>query len=105
MVGAPVLSGALWVRCVGPLKLGRARCDRLRHQNSLPSTANIDTANIDRALWDSKSKAWCAGASVAGCHCRVRNRIFSWVGGDRPRDATASAKDCVVRGFSAVNSQ
>jgi hypothetical protein len=77
----------------------------LRYQNSLPSTANIGTANIDRALWDSKSNAWCAGASVAGCQLSCSQPHFLLGRGDRPRDATTSAKDCVVRGFSAVNSQ
>jgi len=60
-------------------------------------------AGIDQALWDIKGKA--LGVSVhelLGGRVRDRIRVYSWVGGDRPEDTAAAARDAVGRGFSAV---
>lgn len=60
-------------------------------------------AGIDQALWDIKGKA--LGVPVAdllGGPVRDKIRVYSWIGGDRPADTAAAARDAVGRGFTAV---
>ena len=60
-------------------------------------------AGIDQALWDIKGKA--LGQPVhqlLGGRCRDRIKVYSWIGGDRPADIVANARDVVARGFKAV---
>jgi galactonate dehydratase len=60
-------------------------------------------AGIDQALWDIKGKA--LGVPVhelLGGHVRDRIRVYSWIGGDRPADTAAAAKDRAGKGFTAV---
>jgi galactonate dehydratase len=60
-------------------------------------------AGIDQALWDIKGKA--LGTSVSrllGGPVRNRIRVYSWIGGDRPAQVAAAARDAVARGFTAV---
>nr|WP_275004643.1 galactonate dehydratase [Promicromonospora iranensis] len=60
-------------------------------------------AGIDQALWDIKGKA--LGVPVhdlLGGRVRDRIKVYSWIGGDRPAETAAAAKDAVERGFSAV---
>ena len=60
-------------------------------------------SGIDQALWDIKGKT--LGAPVyqlLGGACRDRVRVYSWVGGDRPRDVAAAAKQKQEEGFTAV---
>ncbi|WP_428980275.1 galactonate dehydratase [Isoptericola cucumis] len=60
-------------------------------------------AGIDQALWDIKGKA--LGAPVhelLGGRVRDRIKVYSWIGGDRPAETAAAAKEAVGRGFSAV---
>ena len=60
-------------------------------------------AGIDQALWDVKGKA--LGVPVhelLGGPVRDRIRVYSWIGGDRPADTAAAARDAVARGFTAV---
>lgn len=60
-------------------------------------------AGIDQALWDIKGKA--LGAPVhelLGGRVRDRIKVYSWIGGDRPAETAAAARDAVARGFSAV---
>jgi galactonate dehydratase len=60
-------------------------------------------AGIDQALWDIKGKA--LGVPVhqlLGGQLRDRIRVYSWIGGDRPFETAAAAKDCGARGFTAV---
>lgn len=60
-------------------------------------------AGIDQALWDIKGKA--LGVPVhdlLGGRVRDRIRVYSWIGGDRPAETAAQAKQAVERGFSAV---
>jgi galactonate dehydratase len=60
-------------------------------------------AGIDQALWDIKGKA--LGVPVhdlLGGRVRDRIKVYSWIGGDRPAETAAQAKDAVERGFSAV---
>ncbi|WP_188524242.1 galactonate dehydratase [Isoptericola cucumis] len=60
-------------------------------------------AGIDQALWDIKGKA--LGVPVhelLGGRVRDRIKVYSWIGGDRPAETAAAAKEAVGRGFSAV---
>lgn len=60
-------------------------------------------AGIDQALWDIKGKA--LGVPVyelLGGKLRDRIRVYSWVGGDRPGDTAAQAKERAARGFTAI---
>ncbi|MFD7024344.1 galactonate dehydratase [Promicromonospora sukumoe] len=60
-------------------------------------------AGIDQALWDIKGKA--LGVPVhdlLGGRLRDRIKVYSWIGGDRPAETAAHAKEAVERGFSAV---
>ncbi len=60
-------------------------------------------AGIDQALWDIKGKA--LGVPVhelLGGKLRDSIKVYSWIGGDRPSDVAANAKDVVGRGFTAL---
>jgi galactonate dehydratase len=60
-------------------------------------------AGIDQALWDIKGKA--LGVPVhelLGGKLRETIRVYSWIGGDRPAEVVAGARDMVARGFTAL---
>jgi len=60
-------------------------------------------AGIDQALWDIKGRA--LGVPVhelLGGRVRDRIKVYSWIGGDRPAETAAAAREAVGRGFSAV---
>ena len=60
-------------------------------------------AGIDQALWDIKGKT--LGVPVyelLGGRVRDRIRVYSWVGGDRPGETAAQAKERAARGFTAI---
>ena len=60
-------------------------------------------AGIDQALWDIKGKA--LGVPVyqlLGGKQRDRIRVYSWIGGDRPAETAAQAKERAARGFTAI---
>jgi len=60
-------------------------------------------SGIDQALWDIKGKVF--GAPVyrlLGGACRDRMKVYSWIGGDRPSDVGAAAKDKMKAGFRAI---
>ncbi|KAA0098761.1 galactonate dehydratase [Mycolicibacterium sp. P1-18] len=60
-------------------------------------------AGIDQALWDIKGKALGVPAyELLGGKVRDRIKVYSWVGGDRPAETAAAARDVVDRGFTAV---
>jgi galactonate dehydratase len=60
-------------------------------------------AGIDQALWDIKGKALRVPVhQLLGGQLRDRIRVYSWIGGDRPADTAAMAKECGARGFTAV---
>lgn len=60
-------------------------------------------AGIDQALWDIKGKAFGVPAyELLGGKVRDRIKVYSWVGGDRPADTAAAARDVVDQGFTAV---
>ncbi|MBM6581713.1 galactonate dehydratase [Microvirga sp. BT689] len=60
-------------------------------------------AGIDQALWDIKGKT--LGQPIhklLGGPVRQRMRVYSWIGGDRPADTAAAAKERAALGFTAV---
>ncbi|MDX8526534.1 galactonate dehydratase [Mesorhizobium sp. MSK_1335] len=60
-------------------------------------------AGIDQALWDIKGKA--LGVPVhelLGGKLRETIKVYSWIGGDRPAELAAGARDVVTRGFQAL---
>ncbi len=60
-------------------------------------------AGIDQALWDIKGKHFQTPVyELMGGSCRDRMRVYSWVGGDRPTDVGAAAKERMDAGFTAV---
>jgi galactonate dehydratase len=60
-------------------------------------------AGIDQALWDIKGKSLGVPAyELLGGKVRDRIKVYSWVGGDRPAETAAAARDVVDRGFTAV---
>ena len=60
-------------------------------------------AGIDQALWDIKGRAYGQPVhQLLGGPCRDRIRVYSWIGGDRPQDVAANAKEAVANGFTAL---
>ncbi|MFS0751151.1 galactonate dehydratase [Oceanobacillus sp. 1P07AA] len=60
-------------------------------------------AGIDQALWDIKGKSFNAPIhQLLGGACRDSIKVYSWIGGDRPSDVGAAAKEVVDRGFQAI---
>jgi len=60
-------------------------------------------AGIDQALWDIKGKA--LGVPVyqlLGGKLREKIRAYSWVGGDRPTETLANAREKAAAGFTAI---
>ncbi len=60
-------------------------------------------AGIDQALWDIKGKA--LGVPVyqlLGGKVRDKIRVYSWVGGDRPSETLAQAREKAAAGFTAI---
>ena len=60
-------------------------------------------SGIDQALWDIKGKYYGLPVyEMLGGLCRDKLRVYSWIGGDRPSDIVAGAKEKVELGFSAI---
>ncbi|MBD5395054.1 MAG: galactonate dehydratase [Lachnospiraceae bacterium] len=60
-------------------------------------------SGIDQALWDIKGKKFNAPIyDLLGGSCRKKMKVYSWIGGDRPCDVAAAAKERQTAGFSAV---
>lgn len=60
-------------------------------------------AGIDQALWDIKGKRYNLPVyEFLGGAVRDKLRVYSWIGGDRPSDAAASAREKKELGFTAV---
>jgi len=60
-------------------------------------------SGIDQALWDIKGKVFDAPVyALMGGACRDRVKVYSWIGGDRPSDVGAAARERMEAGFSAV---
>ena len=60
-------------------------------------------AGIDQALWDIKGKFYGAPAyELMGGKVRDNIKVYSWIGGDRPADTGAMAKERKDAGFTAI---
>lgn len=60
-------------------------------------------AGIDQALWDIKGKYYNAPVhQLLGGKARDRMKVYSWIGGDRPADVGAAARQMADLGFLAV---
>lgn len=60
-------------------------------------------AGIDQALWDIKGKVMGQPVhALLGGPVRSKMRVYSWIGGDRPDDIVAGAKEVAARGFTAI---
>ena len=60
-------------------------------------------AGIDQALWDIKGKFYGAPAyELMGGKVRDNIKVYSWIGGDRPSDTGAMAKERKDAGFTAI---
>ncbi|MCL2852844.1 MAG: galactonate dehydratase [Defluviitaleaceae bacterium] len=60
-------------------------------------------AGIDQALWDIKGKYYNAPVyDLLGGKCRDRLKMYSWVGGDRPRDLVEGARVLWDSGCTAI---
>ena len=60
-------------------------------------------SGVEQALWDIKGKA--LGVPVyelLGGPVRESMRVYSWIGGDRPGDTAAQARERAARGFTAI---
>jgi galactonate dehydratase len=60
-------------------------------------------AGIDQALWDIKGKYYNAPIyQLLGGRARDTIKVYSWIGGDRPSEVGAAAKEMMEKGFRAV---
>lgn len=60
-------------------------------------------SGIEQALWDIKGKFYNAPVyELLGGAARDKIRVYSWIGGDRPRDVAEAARKAVEAGFTAV---
>src|SRR5687768_4138141 len=60
-------------------------------------------AGIDQALWDIKGKFYNAPVhQLLGGKARHSMKVYSWIGGDRPADVGAAARQMADQGFLAV---
>ncbi|WP_129115446.1 galactonate dehydratase [Halegenticoccus tardaugens] len=60
-------------------------------------------AGIDQALWDIKGKGFGAPVyELLGGRARDRIRVYQWIGGDRPSEVGAAAREKVDAGFTAL---
>jgi galactonate dehydratase len=60
-------------------------------------------SGIEQALWDIKGKFYNLPVyEMLGGAARSHIRVYSWIGGDRPQDAGAAAKEKADAGFTAI---
>ncbi len=60
-------------------------------------------AGIDQALWDIKGKALNQPVhALLGGPLRHKMQVYSWIGGDRPQDIVAGAREVAAKGFTAI---
>ncbi len=60
-------------------------------------------AGIDQALWDIKGKFFNTPVyNLMGGPVRDKIKVYSWIGGDRPKDVANAAKQKKEEGFQAV---
>jgi galactonate dehydratase len=60
-------------------------------------------SGIDQALWDIKGKFFGAPVhQLMGGKARDKIKVYSWIGGDRPKEVAAEAAKAVANGFTAI---
>ena len=60
-------------------------------------------SGIDQALWDIKGKVFGVPVyELIGGRCRDKMKVYSWIGGDRPSDVGAAAKQKQAEGFKKI---
>jgi len=60
-------------------------------------------SGIEQALWDIKGKSLNLPVyELLGGPVRERIRVYSWIGGDRPSDVAAAAREKAAQGYTAV---
>lgn len=60
-------------------------------------------AGIDQALWDIKGKKFNVPVyELLGGACHDKIRVYRWIGGDRPSDIRAAAREAYEQGYSAI---
>ncbi|WP_347551376.1 galactonate dehydratase [Pseudalkalibacillus hwajinpoensis] len=60
-------------------------------------------SGIEQALWDIKGKFYTMPVyEMLGGKARDNIRVYSWIGGDRPQDVGAAAKEKQDAGFTAI---
>lgn len=60
-------------------------------------------SGLEMALWDIKGKYYNTPVyELIGGAARERIKVYSWIGGDRPDDVVADAKDRIDRGFDTI---
>ena len=60
-------------------------------------------AGVDIALWDLKARRLKVPLyELLGGKVRHKVRVYAWIGGDRPRDVEAAAKERIAQGFRAI---
>lgn len=60
-------------------------------------------SGIDQALWDIKGKFFQTPVyQLLGGACHTKMKVYSWIGGDRPDDVAAAAKEKQREGFTAI---
>jgi len=60
-------------------------------------------SGIDQALWDIKGKYYNASVyDLMGGKCRNKMKVYSWIGGDRPSNVAAAAREKKEQGFTAI---
>lgn len=60
-------------------------------------------SGIDQALWDIKGNYYNAPVyELLGGACHDKMKVYSWIGGDRPSDVAAAARERQAAGFSAI---
>lgn len=60
-------------------------------------------SGIEQALWDIKGKFYNMPVyEMLGGAARHKVRVYSWIGGDRPQDVGAAAREKAAAGFTAI---
>ena len=60
-------------------------------------------SGIDIALWDLKARRLHMPLyQLLGGKVRHKVKVYAWIGGDRPRDVEAAAKERIAQGFRAI---
>ncbi|WP_099157015.1 galactonate dehydratase [Virgibacillus ndiopensis] len=60
-------------------------------------------SGIEQALWDIKGKFFNAPVyELLGGACREKVQVYSWIGGERPKDVVEAAKQKIEEGFKAI---